>query len=123
MDFVTAVKSVLTNYAGFSGRAARAEYWYYALFVFVAMLVLSFVDYAMGTVNEDGYGLLNGVFALATLCPSLAVGFRRMHDIGKSAWWLLIGLIPFVGFLILIYFFVQPSQPGPNQYGPHPYGM
>ena len=105
-DFQAAIKTCLRKYADFSGRAARPEFWWFFLFQVIVMVVT-------GMVSET----LNGLAALALLLPGLAVGARRLHDIGKSAWFLLVGLIPFVGWLIMLYWFVQPSAAA-NEYGP-----
>jgi uncharacterized membrane protein YhaH (DUF805 family) len=116
MTFQDAVKSVLTtNYATFSGRARRSEYWWYVLFVVIASLVLGLIDEMV-----IGMGLLGGVFALATLIPGIAVGVRRLHDRDMSGWWLLIGFVPLVGWLILIYLFATPGTSGENRFGPEP---
>lgn len=113
--------AALQKYATFSGRAQRAEYWYFVLFYLLIVLVLSIVDAFTGTFDrEGGVGLLSGLFSLALFIPSLAVAVRRLHDIGRSGWWLLIGLIPLVGALVLLVFAVQDSQPGSNAYGPNP---
>ena len=105
---VEAVSSVMKSYARFSGRATRSEYWWFYLFWIIAVLVT-------GMINEN----LAALVVLALLLPSLAVGVRRLHDIGKSGWWLLVMLIPLIGGLILLYFLVQPSE-GDNDYGPAP---
>ncbi len=112
---------VLKKYAVFSGRARRKEYWFFVLFNLIISLVLTFIDSAFGTLNEEtGYGLLSGVYSLAVLIPSLAVAVRRLHDTGRTGWWLLIGLIPLIGLIVLLIFFVQDSKPGDNEYGPNP---
>lgn len=111
---------VLKKYAVFSGRAQRAEYWYFALFNFVIIFVLMLLDTILGTGGEMGAGLFGGLYSLAVLIPSLAVGVRRLHDTDRTGWWLLIGLVPIIGFVILIVFFVKESDPGENQYGPNP---
>jgi uncharacterized membrane protein YhaH (DUF805 family) len=67
--------------------------------------------------------ILSGLFVLANILPALAVGVRRLHDTGRSGWWLLIALIPLVGVIVLIIFYVQDSQPGVNKYGPNPKGV
>lgn len=109
------------KYATFSGRSQRAEYWYYILFYLLLLVGLSYIDRLTGTYNElFGVGLLSGVCALGLMMPSLAVAIRRLHDTGRSGWWLLLGLIPLVGSLILLIFYVQDSQPGENAYGPNP---
>jgi uncharacterized membrane protein YhaH (DUF805 family) len=112
MDFATAVRTVvMQKYANFSGRAIRSEYWWFVLAYIVAYLVVAIVDYVLGV------QLLTAILSLALLIPSIAVGVRRLHDLDKSGWWLLLGLIPLVG-LILIYWFAQPGTPGPNRFGP-----
>jgi uncharacterized membrane protein YhaH (DUF805 family) len=109
------------KYADFSGRAQRAEYWYFFLFYLIIYIVLAIIDGITGTYNVDAsIGLLGGIFALALLIPSIAVGVRRLHDTGRSGWWLLIGLIPLIGAIVLLVFTVQDSSPGDNQYGPNP---
>jgi uncharacterized membrane protein YhaH (DUF805 family) len=114
----------LRKYAVFEGRARRREYWFFVLFVVIISIVLTIVDRITGTYSAAyGTGLLGGLFTLAVLIPSLAVGARRLHDTGRSGWWLLIGLIPFVGAIVLIVFFVIDSQPGTNAYGPNPKGV
>ena len=111
-----AVRTVLSKYADFSGRARRSEYWYWTLATFIADIVLSIVDVALGT------SLLVLLFGLAVLLPGLAVGVRRLHDTGRSGWWLLIALIPLVGVILLTVWFCTDSTPGDNAYGPSPKG-
>ncbi len=107
---------VLKKYAVFTGRARRAEYWYFILFNIIASVLLTFLDEVLGS------GWLSTIYGLAVLVPSLAVGVRRMHDIGKSGWWLFINIIPFVGWIWFIVLVVTDSQTGDNQYGPNPKG-
>ncbi|HEX9719660.1 MAG TPA: DUF805 domain-containing protein [Ramlibacter sp.] len=106
MNFSQAVATCLRKYVDFSGRAARPEFWWFFLFQVIVMAVTGMMS-----------DILNGIAALALLLPGLSVGARRLHDIGKSAWFLLLGLIPILGFLVLLYWFVQPSAPA-NAYGP-----
>lgn len=106
---------VLKNYAGFQGRAARKEYWMFALINLIIVLILSLLEWLLHINN-----ILTGIYDLAVLIPSLAVGARRLHDTGKRGWWLLIGLIPVIGFIILIIFFCLNSDENENQYGPNP---
>jgi len=113
----------LKKYAVFEGRARRREYWFFALFVVLISVVLTIIDAMIGTMTSQGAGILSGLFCLAVLIPSLAVGARRLHDTGRSGWWLLIGLIPFIGAIVLIVFFLLDSQPGTNAYGPNPKGV
>jgi len=111
--------AVLKKYATFSGRACRSEYWYYVLFYLLISIVLSLMDGILGA-DPQGGGVLGALFALGTLLPTIGVGVRRLHDIGRSGWWLLIGLVPLVGGLVLLWFAVKDSDPGDNAYGPNP---
>ncbi len=109
---------------GTSGRARRSEYWFFILFTAIVGAVGGILDAILGTRSGmyGGTGPIQGILQLALLLPTLAVGARRLHDTGRSGWWLLIGLIPLVGWIILIVFFVQDSHPA-NQYGPNPKGI
>ena len=109
---------VLKKYAVFNGRARRAEYWYFTLFIFIINLVLTGLDYMLLNASDSGFAILSSIFGLAILLPTIGVSVRRLHDIGKVGWWYLIVIIPFGG-LVLFYFFVQDSEPD-NQYGPCP---
>ena len=114
----------LKKYATFSGRAQRAEYWYFVLFYILIFIGLSILDGMTGSFSEAaGMGFLGGIFSLALLLPSIAVGVRRLHDTGRSGWWLLLALIPLIGAIVLLVFTVQDSTPGENQYGPNPKGV
>ncbi|WP_103535919.1 DUF805 domain-containing protein [Streptomyces sp. SM11] len=106
--------AVLKNYAGFSGRARRKEYWMFALISFVISLVLSIIGGLIGT------DFLSYIYTVAILVPALAVGVRRLHDTGRSGWWLLIALVPLVGAIVLIVFLASEGKPETNQYGVNP---
>ena len=109
---------VLRKYVEFSGRAKRREYWIFFLINLVISIILSFIDRMLGFSSMDtGIGLLSGVYALAVFLPSLAVTVRRLHDTGRTGWWVLIGLIPFIGWIVLLIFMVLDST-GDNEYGP-----
>ena len=126
MDFKTAVTSVLkTNYANFNGRARRSEYWYYTLFTIIVELVLTVIQKLTSGVPVVGMivNILIVIIGLALFIPGVALCFRRLHDTGRSGIWILIGLIPLIGEIILIVFFVQDSQPGDNKYGANPKGV
>lgn len=113
--------TVLRKYAVFEGRARRREYWFFVLFYILISVVLAVVDRMLGTyVEAYGMGALGALFCLGLLIPSIAVGARRLHDTGRSGWWLLVGFIPVIGVIVLIVFFVLDSQPGTNAYGPNP---
>lgn len=122
--------AVWKKYADFSGRSRRMEYWMYALFTFLAILVAIALDYSLGTnfkipggeygqVNMP-YGYIYLFYVLASFVPSLAVGVRRLHDVGKSGWFYLIGLIPLIGSIWLLVLFFTDSVPGTNKWGPNP---
>lgn len=116
--------AVLRQYATFSGRARRKEYWYFTLFNLIAMLMLTLVDILTGLFHaESGFGLISGLYSLAVLIPSIAVVIRRLHDTNRSGWWLLVGLIPLIGAVVLLVFTLLDSQPGANRFGPDPKGM
>lgn len=117
-QFGNVVTTVFSRYVIFQGRARRSEYWYWILFIVLASIALAFVDGAIFGFEEDDIAVLGPLFSVGTFLPSLAVGFRRMHDLGRSAWWLLLGFIPLIGTLILIYWFVQRGDAHDNQYGP-----
>ena len=116
MSFSDAVTTVLTKkYADFSGRARRSEYWWFVLAEIIALSIL----YGLTRVSSI-FLILYFIVALALIIPGLAVTVRRLHDTGKSGWFILLGLIPFVGGIIILIFTVQEGTPGDNQYGPNP---
>ncbi|MCA9876669.1 MAG: DUF805 domain-containing protein [Thermomicrobiales bacterium] len=126
MNFVEAVRSGFNNYANFSGRALRSEYWWWVVFAWIAGMVANLIDSAFGwrvyetTINgiQQGSGPIAALVGLALLIPGLAVAVRRLHDTDRSGWWLLIGIIPIIGWIVLLYFFVISGTSGPNKYGP-----
>jgi uncharacterized membrane protein YhaH (DUF805 family) len=123
MSFTAAVRSVLSQYVRFGGRARRAEYWWFFLFSVLVGIVTLILDIALGTDFEGSAtsgGLFNLIANLALLLPSLAVAVRRLHDTDRSGWWILIGLIPLIGAIVLLVFFVQDGTLGPNRFGPSP---
>ncbi|MCB0110232.1 MAG: DUF805 domain-containing protein [Caldilineaceae bacterium] len=113
--------AVLQKYFDFSGRARRKEYWCFVLFNIIVSIILAVIDQAIGTGSiEGGVGLLGGLYSLAVLLPGLGVSVRRLHDTGRSGWWILINLIPLIGSIVFLVFTVSDGDPGPNQYGPSP---
>ncbi len=116
MSFTDVIKKVVVdNYCNFNGRAGRAEYWYFFLFNVIVSVVLSGLANAVPALS-----VLSVIYSLAMLLPGLGVAVRRMHDIGKSGWFLFISLVPCVGTFILLYFLAQDSEKAANAYGPVP---
>lgn len=114
MTIVEAVQSVLSKYAQFGGRARRSEYWYFVLANFIAAVVLNLLA------DWLHIGFLPGLYSLAVLIPSIAVSVRRMHDANKSGWYLLMDLIPLVGWIFVLIALTKDSVPGTNRYGANP---
>jgi uncharacterized membrane protein YhaH (DUF805 family) len=112
---------VLKQYADFNGRARRKEYWMFALFNVIFIITAMILDNVLGlTIGELPYGVFYFLYSLAVLIPGLAVYVRRLHDIGKSGWMILIALIPIVGPIWLLVLTLTDSNHGENQYGPNP---
>jgi uncharacterized membrane protein YhaH (DUF805 family) len=105
---------VMKQYVDFRGRARRKEYWMFVLINLLIAIAIGIVDAMIG------FGILGFVYAVAVFLPSIAVTVRRLHDSGRTGWWILIGLVPFVGILVILVFMVLDSQPGDNAYGPNP---
>jgi len=119
---------VLQLYAEFNGRARREEFWMFSLFNVIISLITLFIDNALGLSfnyigNELGAGYFYLLYQLIVFTPSLAVSVRRLHDIGKSGWMLLIILIPIIGPIWLLILCVQDSVSGKNEYGANPKGL
>ena len=112
---------VLKNYATFSGRARRKEYWMFFLISALISIVLTLLDILLGTYSvEYEAGLFSGLYSLLILLPSIAVVVRRLHDTDRSGWWILISLIPLIGVIVLFAFICLDSQPGTNRFGANP---
>ena len=109
----------LMNYADFGGRARRKEFWGFTIVHLFVSFVLTMLD-AMLTGSNTGYGVLFGLYWLATLLPALGVAVRRLHDTGRSGLWILIAVVPVIGWLVLLFFYVLDSEAGPNRFGPNP---
>lgn len=116
MTFKEAVSTCFNKYATFSGRAPRSEYWWFALFNVLVSLALNVVVQAGGGTSM-ALNLIAGVASLALFLPGLAVAVRRLHDIDKSGWWLLIGLIPLIGFIFVLIWFCTKGSVGENRFG------
>ena len=114
MEWFNWVEQVLRNYAQFNGRSRRKEYWYFMLFYYCVVFAFSLLS-----VLTFGWILLQ-LFLMAMLIPSLAVTVRRLHDVGKSGAWILVGLVPIFGWVVMVIWLCQDSQPGSNRYGANP---
>lgn len=114
MGFVEAINAGFSNYVNFSGRACRSEYWYWVLFVVLGSIVAVIIDRIIGI------RLVDTIFGLATILPSIAVAVRRLHDIDRTGWWLLIDFIPLIGWIVLIVWFCTAGTPGSNRFGSDP---
>jgi len=111
----------LKKYAVFGGRSRRKEYWYFVLFSLIVSLVLSAIDALLGTFSSStNVGLLGGIYGLAIIIPSIAVSVRRLHDIDRTGWWVLISLVPVIGTIVLLVFAALEGTPGENRFGPNP---
>ena len=113
MSIGEAVRSGLSQYATFSGRAGRSEFWLWVVATVVASIVLGLLDHAIGMGDVMP---LSGLFGLLILIPNIAVSVRRLHDTDRSGWWLLIVLVPIVGWLVLLWFYIQKGTPGANRF-------
>lgn len=132
MNFAEAVSNVYRNYFNFSGRAQRSEYWWFFLFSIIVSVIITVVETALGLGQgammrggggfEASYngGPLSMLWSLVNLIPALALSVRRLHDTDRSGWWLLIGLVPLIGVIVLIVFFASKGYPGANRFGDDP---
>ncbi|GAC1304747.1 MAG: DUF805 domain-containing protein [Vulcanimicrobiaceae bacterium] len=121
---------VVRQYAYFGGRAGRSEFWYFTLVNIAVSVALQTVGAlataALGSVGSAIGYLCSGIallYSLAVLVPSVAVGVRRLHDTGRSGWWILVSLVPVIGLLVLLYFYILDSAPEANRWGPSPKAM
>ncbi len=119
MNFTTAVKTCFAKYLDWNGRALRSEFWWWMLFSLFASLTLGVVDSAVFGTSFEDTGVPELLFTLGTMLPSLFVGTRRLHDVGRSGWWQLIS-ITIIGILLLLYWWIIEGNQGDNDYGPHP---
>jgi uncharacterized membrane protein YhaH (DUF805 family) len=125
MSFGQAISSVFKNYANFNGRARRSEFWFFALFNLIIYLAASVINYLIAGSSDTTsiIGIIYLLYSLATILPALAVSWRRLHDIGKSGAYILFILIPLVGWIFLLAWFVKDSDMGENRFGPNPKGQ
>lgn len=118
MKFTESVKTVYSKYATFSGRATRSEYWWFVLFLYATILCVVLLGVATGI--DKPFLALIGIFVALSFIPIVALCVRRLHDIGKSGWWIFLGFVPYIGEIILFIFSVMGSD-GENEYGPDPF--
>ncbi|OBK27909.1 hypothetical protein A5634_21360 [Mycobacterium asiaticum] len=114
MGFGQAISTGFIKYFNFSDRACRSEFWYWTLFTFIVSLGTSIIDAQLDS------QIVSGLFSLATFIPSIAVSVRRLHDIDRTGWWVLIAFVPLLGIVVLLVFWVTEGTRGTNQYGPNP---
>ena len=122
MNFTEAVTTAFQNYFNFKTRSRRSEYWYFSLFLILLGIATGLADQLVFSTETTDIGPLNGIASLATLIPSFSVSVRRLHDIERSGWFLLLVLIPIIGWIILIYWMCQLGTSGQNRFGEDPVG-
>jgi uncharacterized membrane protein YhaH (DUF805 family) len=115
MSFTEAIKSGFDHYVNFDGRASRPAYWWWFLFAILVAIGANIIDAGLGT-----FGVVSGLAGLALLLPGLSVAIRRLHDTDHSGWWILIGLIPIIGFIVLLVFYLREGDATENRYGVPP---
>lgn len=120
MDLMTSVRTCVKKYADFTGRAPRSELWWFALATAIASLILTVIDFSLFNGLAAEIGVLSTIFGLAVILPQSSVGARRLHDINRSGWWQLLILLPVIGWLVLLYFFVLKGTNGSNDFGTDP---
>jgi uncharacterized membrane protein YhaH (DUF805 family) len=119
MNFTQAIQAGFQKYVTFSGRAARSEYWYWTLFMFIASVVAGLIDFALFPFS--GFSPIQTVVNLGLFLPALAISVRRLHDLDSVGWWLLL-IFTGIGILILVIWFCVRGTVGPNRFGPDPLG-
>lgn len=137
MTFGDSIQTCLLKYANFNDRATRSEFWWFQAAIMLGYAVISLLttqdlhyamDFDLGAgafesnlhIASIAHNITDGLFSLAVLIPSLAVGARRLHDTNRTGWWQLLLFIPLIGWIVLVIFFATPSQEGKNQYGDQP---
>ena len=117
MNFQTSVKTCFSKYATFSGRASRSEYWFFYLFTIIASIITWIIDTMLLGYSSEDTGAISLIFQIIIILPSIAVGARRLHDIGKSGWWQLL-ILTFIGIILLIVWFATIGSSKKNKHGP-----
>ena len=116
MSFASSIKICFSKYAVFSGRASRSEYWWFALFLFIAGIVTSIIDVMIMGYSSEKFGPIIAIFSVITFLPGLAVGARRLHDIDRSGWWQLL-VFTIIGIILLVIWFATAGSNKKNKYG------
>ncbi len=127
MGFSEAIQSGFQNYVNFQGRSGRGAYWWWALFTLIVSVITGFIDRGLGSglvttpgaagVSGATVGIVTSIASLILFLPSLAVLVRRLHDTDRSGWWVLINVIPVIGWIVMLFFLLQPGSLGLNRYG------
>lgn len=119
VGFVEALRLGFSNYVRFQGRSSRGAYWWWFLWMAIFSAVAAAADAALSPAGAAaaGGGPVTGIFGLVVFLPGLALAVRRLHDIGRSGWWVLLLLVPVIGILVLIYWYAQPGERAPNRFG------
>ncbi len=120
MDFTTAIKTCFSKYVVWEGRAARSEFWYFALFGMLAIFAAVIIDAVLGSSSNGGLGIVYALTCLALFLPSMSVSVRRLHDTDRSGWWYWLPLVPLIGGIVLLVWFCQLGTIGRNDYGNDP---
>lgn len=120
MDFAQAVRSVLSKYATFSGRAQRSEYWYFTLFSILVTIAAEILDSILFGWSGGEPGTIGRILWLVLLLPTISVSVRRLHDGDRSGWWWWLWMIPVVGWIILLIWMIKKGTDGPNEFGLDP---
>jgi uncharacterized membrane protein YhaH (DUF805 family) len=116
VGFRDALALALANYATVVGRSSRGAFWWFVAFLMIGNVATAILDAIASSIL--GFGLFNALFSILTFVPTLTVAARRLHDIDRTGWWLLLGLIPLVGFVVLLFWFCRPGDRYPNRFGP-----
>ncbi|UWR22678.1 DUF805 domain-containing protein [Sulfitobacter sp. S190] len=118
-SFTGALKDGFARFVDFRTRSSRPQFWWWCVWSIIISVGAAILDGSLGMFDSQPIGSLS---SLVMLLPSLAVGVRRLHDIGRTGWWVLIALVPLIGFFVLLFFFVQKSEDSANRWGPAPRG-
>ncbi|WP_298858598.1 DUF805 domain-containing protein [uncultured Sulfitobacter sp.] len=115
--FMGALKDGFARFVDFKTRSTRSQYWWFTLWSIIVSVITGVIDLSLGMGDTGPIGLMA---SLVFFLPSIAVAIRRLHDIGRTGWWMLLVFIPLIGWIVLIVFYCTKSEPTPNQWGPEP---